>query len=118
MFHKDILRDRRLYAGLSQEEFAARIGVSKQAVQKWEAGLAVPREKRLRQISDVLKVRMDTIKTYPVEQNSLDGDRMFEIVQDVWQTLNAAQKGRVIDFMQRQKTGRRSRPASPARNRR
>ncbi len=58
IFHKEVLRDRRIYAGFSQEEFAARVGVCKQAVQKWEKGIAVPREKRLRKIAEVLNAKI------------------------------------------------------------
>ena len=36
--------------GLTQGEFARRIGVSQQSVSKWEDGLSVPRGKRLDQI--------------------------------------------------------------------
>lgn len=37
--------------GLSQQELAQRIGVSQQAVAKWEAGAATPRGKRLQQLA-------------------------------------------------------------------
>lgn len=57
-FKKEFLRDRRIYCGWSQEEFGKRVGVSKQAVQKWESGEVVPREKRLQKISDVLNARI------------------------------------------------------------
>ena len=57
-FKKDFLRDRRIFCGWSQEEFGKRVGVSKQAVQKWESGEVVPREKRLQKISDVLNSRI------------------------------------------------------------
>ena len=58
MFDKDFLRDRRIYCGLSQIEFAKKVGVSKQAVQKWESGASVPRKEKLQKISEVLQARI------------------------------------------------------------
>ena len=40
--------------GLSQQELADRLGVSQQAVAKWEAGRAAPRGKRLSQLVSVM----------------------------------------------------------------
>ena len=39
---RDRLFDLRRQAGLSQEELANLLGVTRQAVQKWEAGLSTP----------------------------------------------------------------------------
>lgn len=41
-FNKEFLRDCRKYNGYTQEELARLIGVTKQAVQKWEQGEATP----------------------------------------------------------------------------
>ena len=38
--------------GLSQEQLAERIGVSRQAVSKWEGGLSVPELDNLRSLRD------------------------------------------------------------------
>ena len=46
-------------AGWSQEELAARLGVSRQAVSKWETGDAEPELSKLRLLSQVLGVSTD-----------------------------------------------------------
>ena len=45
--------------GLTQEEFAEKVGVSRQAVAKWEAGQAYPDIFNLIRISDLLSVSVD-----------------------------------------------------------
>lgn len=46
-------------AGWSQEELAARLGVSRQAVSKWETGDAEPEVSKLRLLSQVFGVSID-----------------------------------------------------------
>lgn len=41
------IRDRRKALGLSQRELAARLGISFQAVQRWERGETFPRKETL-----------------------------------------------------------------------
>jgi transcriptional regulator with XRE-family HTH domain len=50
-------RERRL----TQTQLAQRVGVSRQAVQNWEAGRAWPRARCLRALCDVLGVRPDEL---------------------------------------------------------
>lgn len=45
----------RLIAGLTQEELADSLGVSRTTVCKWESGHGLPRAKRIRQVADALK---------------------------------------------------------------
>ncbi len=75
-FHKEFLKDRRVYCGFSQEEFAKRVGVCKQAVQKWESGVAIPRPARLKKISEVLNSRIAEFSDFRVADtgNFLSGD--------------------------------------------
>lgn len=42
--------------GLSVEEFAEKVGVSHQAVYKWKSGNTKPTLKKMRKISEVLKI--------------------------------------------------------------
>ena len=46
-------------AGMSQEELADRIGVSRQAVSKWEGSLAVPDINKIIALSEVFGVSTD-----------------------------------------------------------
>lgn len=46
-------------AGMSQEELAAKLGVSRQAVSKWETGEADPEVSKLKKLADVFAVSVD-----------------------------------------------------------
>ena len=47
--------------GFSQEDMAERIGISRQAVAKWEAGLTYPDVDNLITLSDLFKVSIDSL---------------------------------------------------------
>ena len=47
--------------GLSQEELAARVGVSRQAVSKWELGESVPDVDKLLALSQIFGVTVDQL---------------------------------------------------------
>lgn len=49
----------RITKGLSQDELALKIGVSKSAIQKWEAGKADMRVSHLKAISEITGFSMD-----------------------------------------------------------
>ena len=59
MDFRDRLFDLRRQAGLSQEELANLLGVTRQAVQKWEAGLSRPDMDNLVSLSNYFKVSLD-----------------------------------------------------------
>ncbi len=56
--HEKIFNQRKL-AGLSQEELAEKVGVSRQAVSKWETGEALPEITKLKALADVFGVTTD-----------------------------------------------------------
>lgn len=51
----------RKQAGLSQEEMAERLGLSRQAICKWEAGLSVPDISNLILLSDLFQISVDRL---------------------------------------------------------
>lgn len=53
------IRSLRKNSGLSQEELAERIDVSRQAVSKWELGSAVPTADKLVELADFFGVSLD-----------------------------------------------------------
>ena len=55
------LRTLRREKGLSQEELAAMVGVSRQALSKWEAGQSRPDLDKLLALSDIFSVTMDSL---------------------------------------------------------
>lgn len=48
-------------SGLSQEQLAEKIGVSRQAISKWEGGLSTPELDKLRALSEFFHVSMDEL---------------------------------------------------------
>lgn len=55
------IRDLRRRQGLSQEQLAEKVGVSRQAVSKWEGGLSVPEMDKLLALCDCFGVTMDEL---------------------------------------------------------
>lgn len=55
------IRDLRQGQGLSQEQLAEKVGVSRQAVSKWEGGLSVPELDKLLALCDCFGVTMDEL---------------------------------------------------------
>jgi transcriptional regulator with XRE-family HTH domain len=61
MIISQMLKEIRENAGLSQEQFAEKLAISRQAVSKWERGIAMPDIENLMYISNVFNVSLDTI---------------------------------------------------------
>ena len=55
------IRALRIDAGLSQDELAARLGVSRQSVSKWETGSATPELEKLTAMSELFGVTLDEL---------------------------------------------------------
>ena len=55
------LRNHRKKHGMTQEEVAEKVGVSAQAISKWEAGDCLPDCFNLKAISDVYKISVDVL---------------------------------------------------------
>ena len=60
VFHENLSRLRRS-RGLSQEDLAGQIHVSRQAVSKWETGDAAPDLDNLQALADALEVSLDAL---------------------------------------------------------
>lgn len=60
MFHEILIQERKR-RGLSQEDLAARLNVSRQAVSKWETGDSVPDLPKLLALSDALNISLDAL---------------------------------------------------------
>ena len=48
-------------SGLSQEQLAEKIGVSRQAVSKWEGGQSTPELEKLKALSECFQVTIDEL---------------------------------------------------------
>ena len=55
------LKEMRLNAGMSQEELASKLNVSRQSVSKWETGDSLPDILKLKQLSKLYDVSIDYI---------------------------------------------------------
>lgn len=68
MFH-DKIRELRKGIGISQEELAEKLGVTRQAVTKWEGGSVLPDILNFIKMSDLFKVSIDFL----VKEECSDG---------------------------------------------
>ena len=64
-------------AGMTQEELANQIGVSAQAVSKWETGVSMPDILLLPVIADVFGITVDEIYTGKKEQSELNQTKHY-----------------------------------------
>lgn len=62
-------------SGLSQEQLAEKIGVSRQAISKWEGGLSTPELDKLRALSEFFKITMDELTGEQGEISAADTKR-------------------------------------------
>jgi transcriptional regulator with XRE-family HTH domain len=70
----DHIRDLRKQAGLSQEQMAERLGVSRQAVTRWETGLGTPDLDNIVAIADLFGVTVDSLLRDSPEQAVIDDE--------------------------------------------
>lgn len=62
---KDVLLELRTKEGLSQEELAEKIHITRQAVSRWESGETVPNTETLKLLSKVFDVSINTLLGSP-----------------------------------------------------
>ena len=84
MFRDNLVHLRKLRR-MTQEDVAEKIGVTRQAIAKWEAGETVPDLDRCRLLADLFGVSLDDLANYEAEENlGLDlppkGKHLFGIV--------------------------------------
>lgn len=76
------IRELRKQAKLSQEMMAEKIGVSRQAITKWETGLGVPDIENLVAIADLFKLSLDELMGRDIEHETLTKDYLYESVTE------------------------------------
>lgn len=84
MDFKDKLKEIRKYKGLSQEELADQIGVSRQAITKWETGKGLPDIENMKILAEIFKTTLDELLSLaPItDSNKMIGDRS-EVIIDI-----------------------------------
>ena len=76
------IRELRKQAKLSQEMMAEKIGVSRQAITKWETGQGVPDIENLVAIADLFKLSLDELMGRDIEHETLAKDYLYESVTE------------------------------------
>ena len=72
----EIIKQNRIRKGFSQEKLAEIMGVSRQAVTKWENGQSLPSSENLLKLSEVLEVSFDS-----VAKETTVAQQVFELYQ-------------------------------------
>lgn len=68
MFKDNLIQLRRIKR-MTQEDIAEAVGVSRQAVAKWEAGETLPDLEKSRKLADLLEVSLDDLANYEPKEN-------------------------------------------------
>ena len=68
MFNENIVRLRKLNQ-MTQEDIAEAVGVSRQAVAKWESGETIPDLEKCRLMAELFGVSLDDLANYEPEDN-------------------------------------------------
>lgn len=76
--HEKIFNQRKL-KGLSQEELAEKVGVSRQAVSKWETGEALPEITKLKALAEIFGVTTDFLLNEDEERYTLPYEKKPDI---------------------------------------
>ena len=66
---KDNLIQLRKYNRLTQEDLAEKVGVTRQAIAKWEAGETMPDLEKSRLLAEVFEVSLDDLANYEKDTN-------------------------------------------------
>ena len=61
------LKSFRKQAKMSQEKLSEKLGVSRQAVTKWETGLGIPEIENIRAISELFEISIDELLSDELE---------------------------------------------------
>ena len=68
MFKENLVQLRKLKQ-MTQEDIAEKIGVTRQAVAKWEAGETIPDLDKCRLLAELFEVSLDELANYDPEEN-------------------------------------------------
>ena len=68
MFNENIVRLRKLNQ-MTQEDIAEAVGVSRQAVAKWESGETIPDLEKCKLLAELFGVSLDDLANYEPEEN-------------------------------------------------
>ena len=93
MFRENLIRLRKM-KGLTQEALAEKIGVTRQAIAKWEAGETIPDLERARLIADVMGVSLDDLSGFEPAENL--GFMIPPKGKHVFGVVTVGEKGQIV----------------------
>ncbi|MBR0425363.1 MAG: helix-turn-helix domain-containing protein [Clostridia bacterium] len=91
---KDNLIQLRKYHQLTQEDVAEKVGVSRQAVAKWEAGETVPDLEKCRMLAELFDVTLDDLANH--EPDSLTGLGIPSQGKHMFGIVTVGEKGQIV----------------------
>ena len=92
----------RIKTGLSQTEVAARLGLNKTAVSKWEGNKTIPEPTVLIKLAHLYDVSVDYLLDISSEPQLFDDARIERPeVLDLFEQLNVAEQERALGYMER-----------------
>ena len=68
MFQDNLVQMRKLKR-LTQEDIAEKVGVTRQAVAKWEAGETIPDLDKCKMLAEIFEISLDDLANYEPEEN-------------------------------------------------
>ena len=80
--------------GFSQEEIAAKIGISRQAYAKWESGKTVPDIDKCNLLAQVYGVTIDSL----IKEEEVDGKTVLPAPKGktIWRTVTLNERGQIV----------------------
>ena len=93
MFSDNLIQLRKL-KGLSQEELAEKVGVSRQTLSKWEVGESLPDIEKSRALADVFDVSLDELVSY--ESDDMPGFGVPPKGKHVFGIVTVGDKGQIV----------------------
>ncbi len=92
---KDNLIMLRNINGLSQEDIAGEINISRQAYAKWESGATVPDIEKCKRLADYYGVSLDSL----MKTETIDGKGMLPpapIGRNIWGSVTINERGKLV----------------------
>ena len=91
---KDNLIQLRKYRQMTQEELAEKVGVTRQAIAKWEAGETMPDLERSRMLAEIFEVSLDDLVSY--ESNANFGMGVPPKGKHLFGVVTVGDKGQIV----------------------
>ncbi|MBO4900512.1 MAG: helix-turn-helix domain-containing protein [Lachnospiraceae bacterium] len=93
MFNENLVQMRKLL-GMTQEDLAEKVGVSRQAIAKWESGDSLPDLEKSKLLAEALDVSLDELANHEPEDNL--GLGMAPKGKHLFGVVNVGDKGQIV----------------------